>query len=292
MLLAGVSFLLAAAFTVLFTQRERTRYERFWNKRCGPVIHEVTSAFSQIRVREKGQVRSLMFVRPDGNEGLQTSINLESPATLELAYTRAMFASLLHQPKPERVLIIGLGGGGMVRFLNAHFPNTQVDAVEIDPAVVTIAETYFETRPGPKTRILTEDAFVFFGEDDGTRYDAIYMDAFLKPSEDTDADGAPQRLKTVAFLQQVRGRLADGGVVTFNLIENDGTQRDLQSIHQAFGALTVYRADGSRNLAVTTHALEERIAVQRAAELDASLPLSWSFADLLKGREPDLRPEG
>ena len=102
------------------------------------------------------------------------------------------------QPQ-ERVLIVGLGGGGMVRFLNHHFMETQVDVVEIDPAVVQIAADYFGTYAGSRTMIVTEDAFVYLKQPHGP-YDAIYMDAFLKPAADAGLEGVTQRFFAVSML--------------------------------------------------------------------------------------------
>jgi len=43
-----------------------------------------------------------------------------------------MFSSYLFLPRPEHVLIVGLGGGSMVRFLEHHEPDLKIDVVEID----------------------------------------------------------------------------------------------------------------------------------------------------------------
>lgn len=39
----------------------------------------------------------------------------------------------------SRVLCIGLGGGSLSNFLSHHFPGLHVDAVELDPLVITAA---------------------------------------------------------------------------------------------------------------------------------------------------------
>ncbi len=39
-------------------------------------------------------------------------------------------------PEPERVLMIGLGGGAFTSLLRRQFPSLWIDAVEIDPVVV------------------------------------------------------------------------------------------------------------------------------------------------------------
>ncbi len=148
----------------------------------GEVIHETRSEYSRIRVREIDRVRRLLFVDDAGDEYCQSAIDLDHPATLQHGYAKGMFASLLFRERQDRVLIVGLGGGGMVRFLNERLPATLVEAVEIDPVVVDIAAEYFGVAEGPRTRIHTADAFTFF---DAPRdaFDAIYLDAFLRAPE-------------------------------------------------------------------------------------------------------------
>ena len=164
----------------------------------GPVEYEVKSEYSHIRVRKKDNVRTIVFVRDGGQEIGETKIDITKPHELLIPYTQTMFASYLVRPKQERVLIVGLGGGAMVQFLKHHEPEVKVDAVEIDPAVVKIAAEYFDTKPSENVRIFTQDGFEYFKATEDT-YDVIYMDAFLKPSRDTDSTGVPLNLKTIDF---------------------------------------------------------------------------------------------
>lgn len=42
----------------------------------------------------------------------------------------------------SRVLCIGVGGGSLPNFLSHHFPGLHVDAVELDPLVITAASDH------------------------------------------------------------------------------------------------------------------------------------------------------
>lgn len=252
--------------------------------RYGSILHETRSDFSHLRVREKGTVRSLLFVDEDGKEQCQSSLDLAAPGENQLGYTRSLFASLLFTHPQERVLIVGLGGGGMVRFLNHAFPGVTVEAVEIDPVVVRVASVYFGTVPGPKTVIHTMDAFVYFAQEQGG-YDAIYMDAFLRPPADSGLDEKTSRLKTGEFLERLGNHLRPGGVVAFNLIESDpGTPDDIASIRRAFSSTFLFDVPGSRNLVV----IASREAPgpgpdelrKRAVKLDEELSVGLSFRSL------------
>lgn len=253
--------------------------------RLGEIVHEAHSDYSHIRVRDRGSVRNLTFVEENGVEQRQSSIDLEKPHEMQLAYTKAFFVSLLFRNPQERVLIVGLGGGGMVRFIKHHFPETHVEAVEIDPAVVKVAAEYFGTSEGPRTTIHTEDAFVFLRESHGP-YDVIYMDAFLKPEADSGLEVLTERLKTVTFLKEVRSQLKPRGIVAFNLIEGPEAAGDIEAIGMAFPVTYVFEVPQTRNLVVIGATAGERISqevlLDRAETLDASLDLGFSLADTVK----------
>lgn len=256
----------------------------------GTTLVQVKTPYSSAMVREKGSVRSLYFVEPSGLAVRQTSIDMARPGRLLVPYTRTMFASLLFKNPQERVLIVGLGGGSMVRFLNHHLPRTQVDAVEIDPEIVKIAADHFGTKPGRRTRIFTEDAFRYLERDHG-KYDVIYMDAFLEPGADTDVRGIPKHLKTVRFLKSLHQKLTPGGVVAFNIVDHAGMNRDLRSISEAFPSVRVFRVPGTKNFSVIASPDRDVPAADvlrvRGRDLDRSLKTGFSFekmVDLLEER--------
>ncbi|MDP2321337.1 MAG: fused MFS/spermidine synthase [Acidobacteriota bacterium] len=263
----------------------------FWamspERTIGRLEHEEVSVFSRIRVRSDGDVRVLTFVRDNGQEVVQSRVDLAAPHTLLSPYARGMFASYLYQPHPRRVLIVGLGGGAMVRFLTHHEPQVQIDAVEIDPAVVRLADEYFGVRSGGNVRVHTADA-VAFVESTVDRYDLILMDAFLRPSSDTDATGVPAALKTLAFLGRLKQALAPGGVVAFNINDHASMADDIAAVAAAFGHAAVYRCPPADNQVVI--ATEGGLAADadlraRIEALDARFGGALSFADLLQNRE-------
>jgi len=253
----------------------------------GQIEHEEVSEFSRIRIRRDGDVRALTFVRDNGQEAVQTRVNLTSPHTLMSPYARGMFTSYLYQPQPRRVLIVGLGGGAMVRFLTHHEPQAQVDAVEIDPVVVKLADKFFDVRSGGNVRVHTADA-VKFVEASTDRYDFILMDAFLRPSDDTDTTGVPTRLKTLAFLGRLEQLLAPGGVVAFNVNEHERMTDDIAAVTTVFGHAVVYRCPPAENkvvIAVEGGLPSDDVLRGRIAALDARFTGALAFGELLKNRE-------
>jgi len=71
-----------------------------------------------IAVSEERGVRRLHI----GGDAIQSAMRLSAPDTLELEYTRAMMAFLLFCPKPQDVLMVGLGAGSIPRSCARAWP--------------------------------------------------------------------------------------------------------------------------------------------------------------------------
>jgi spermidine synthase len=254
---------------------------------AGPIELETQSEYSHIRIRKRGTVRTLIFVRDSGEEAAETRLDLQAPHHLLATYTQFMFASYLFHDEPERVLMVGLGGGAMVRFLQHHEPDVRIDAVEIDPVIVKLADEFFETRSGEMVNIITADGLEYLQETD-RRYDVIYLDAFLKPSAETDSTGVPARLKTLEFYGKLRRKLSPNGLVVFNLNRHRATAQDLRTIRTAFAQVYVFRVPGSSNFVAVGSSAERRKSaaslMARARQLDRRFQANFSFETIAKNR--------
>ena len=250
----------------------------------GVVEFDQQSKYSHIRVRKQGNVQTLLFVRDGGEEIIQSMVNLKKPYDLLHAYARTMFGSYLFRPKQAQVLIVGLGGGAMVHFLKHYDADVKVDALEIDPVVVQVADRYFDLRSGGNVKVITADGIHYLQHTE-KRYNVIYIDAFLKPSMETDATGKPLAMKTERFYKEMQKRLTDHGLVVFNVNPHQAVDDDLRSIRAAFKQTYVFRTADTNLivLASLSAAREETAALRvRAKQLDQRFKATFSFQDLLK----------
>ena len=253
---------------------------------AGVLEYETQSDFSRIRIRKLGAVRSMLFVRDNGVEVYESRIDLSQPHVLQFEYLRFLSASFLLRPQPESVLIVGLGGGAMIHFLRHVDPKLRIDAVEIDPVVVRLADEYFNTRSGAGINIITGDGLKFLAET-GQKYDVIYVDAFLKPAADTDATGAPLNLRTQKFYKVMQSRLNRDGLVAFNLNPHSDLTGDLRNIEEVFPQTYVFpmseAALGGAVVLGSTDAqrVDRAELARRGRELDRRLSApSISFYDM------------
>ena len=204
------------------------------------VLHDGVSHYNTIRVVEDDRgLRTLQF-RKFGAR--QSVVKVGDPDHIELPYARAMPIGLAFVEQPKRILIVGLGGGTIPCFLHKHYPETVIDVVDIDPAVVYVAKRYFGFR---------EDATMHAHVEDGRRfiercqdpYDIIFLDAF-------DADSIPYSLATQEFLLAVREALTPKGIVVANVWSSGSNQlydSMVQTYQDVFKQLHIVDVSGVGN---------------------------------------------
>jgi len=94
---------------------------------------------SGVELSEQDGVRSLHL----GSSMVQSAMRLAAPNDLELVYTQCMMGFLLFHPQPENILMIGLGGGSLAKFVHQRMPQTKTTVIEIDPQVAAAARNHF-----------------------------------------------------------------------------------------------------------------------------------------------------
>ncbi len=174
------------------------------------VIHKEKSLYRNIEVKESGGRRCLVFAVKRGDKN-QTCMNLSNPDRVVFPYVRMTFAGLLLNPEPETILVIGLGGGTIPGVLSRVVPGAMIDVVEIDEAVLRVAEKFFDFKETDNIKVFVQDARVNvkrarLGQ---RKYDMIILDAF-------NGDYIPEHLMTVEFLQELQSILSPEGVLVAN----------------------------------------------------------------------------
>lgn len=173
-------------------------------------IHSERSLYRNILVEENKGLRCLKFnVRSSKTQ--QSCMLVDDPQRLVFNYTKMLFSSLLINPNPERILIIGLGGGTMSNTLHQIYPKATITNVEIDPAVIKVARNYFSFFENDHITAVAQDGRIFIKRESikKQQYDWIILDAF-------NGDYIPEHLMTQEFLQEVKNLLSENGVLAAN----------------------------------------------------------------------------
>lgn len=173
-------------------------------------VHRSADAETSVDVSEVDGVRNLHI----GNATVQSAMRLRTPFELELRYTRAMMTYMLFNAEAADVLVLGLGGGSVPKYIHYHLPRVKVRAVEIDPRVIRIARSHFETPEDDERFCIIEgDGAQYLREHPATTQ-VLMLDAY-------GSDGIPTELCTQEFFDSCLTALQDDGICLFNLWGSD-----------------------------------------------------------------------
>jgi spermidine synthase len=194
---------------------------------------------SGIQIVEEDGVRYLHI----GGNAIQSGLRIDEPDRLELDYIRAMMAFLLFCPKPRDVLMIGLGGGSMARFLHQRMPQTRVSVVEINPEVVQIARKHFHfPEDDERLEVIVDDGAKVVPRRPESA-DVLVVDGF-------DNGTTAEALCTQPFYDAAFGALREGGVMVANFMADARTLLSCcERIEKSFGRYpTLLMAEDKDNL--------------------------------------------
>jgi len=179
-------------------------------------VHSEKSLYRNIFIADDEDLRCMTFRRASAGTR-QTCFLKTEPEKLYFPYARMMMGSLYLNPHPQRILIIGLGGGTLPMALRGILPDAEIDVVEIDQAVVKAAAKFFPFKEDAKLKVHIEDGRVFVKKaiKAGAKYDLVMLDAF-------EDDYIPEHLLTREFLQEVKSIMVPSGVLAANTFSSSG----------------------------------------------------------------------
>ena len=234
------------------------------------VLYEKPSRYSHIIVtQEPDGLRTLRFERGGAR---QSVVKPDDPTYLALPYLRVALIGLALCEEPRRILVVGLGGGSLPRFLHQYYPRAAIDAVDIDPDVVHVSKQYFGFREDERLRAHVADGRAYI-EQVATPYDLIFLDAF-------GATNVPAHMTTREFLGAVRRALRPDGVVVGNIwsgaynVLYDAMVRTYQEV---FDTVAILPVGGTGNRIVLALPRKEDLATEALARRASRLSASKQF---------------
>lgn len=196
--------------------------------------------YNSLTVERRGTLVELR-ARSRRGEFYESVVDVADPLTLQLQYSRSVYAAAFFQPEPKRALIIGLGGAGVHRLFAHAYPDAVLQTVELDPKVYELTQSHLEFKPTSKTPVAIADGRVFVKRDT-TKYDWILLDAFR-------GGYVPEHLKTEEFLRECAARLTEQGVFINNL--HEGTElfyADIKTMQKVFAQVVLLNPENSGNV--------------------------------------------
>ncbi|MDP2768009.1 MAG: hypothetical protein Q8O41_11295, partial [Candidatus Methanoperedens sp.] len=136
----------------------------------------------------------------------------------QLAAEEAVHFALLEQPKPEGVLLVGGGVGGLLEEVLKH-PVKKVDYVELDPMIIRMAQSYLSKKEysflrDRRVKVENLDGRLFI-KSTNNKYDCVIV--HLGDPHTVQMN----RYYTVEFFREVKRALNEGGILSFALTASE-----------------------------------------------------------------------
>ncbi|MBI5217130.1 MAG: fused MFS/spermidine synthase [Ignavibacteriae bacterium] len=224
------------------------------------------SSYGELRVLDIEEQRHLLI---DGG--------IHSRADTSTWRSSVHYCAVMELPKyffdePGTALVIGLGGGSLVKQYDYH--SWQVDAVEIDPVVISMAEKYFGLSRS-EANLFEMDGRQFL-QSTQKKYDVIMLDAFGSSS-------IPFHLCTNEAYQLLSSRLVPNGILAVN-IETKGWDdpiistftATLKSVFQNVLVLPIEEPPSSFGNVVLL-ASQQRLEPKRVPEDNVTYDPAWRY---------------
>lgn len=171
-------------------------------------IDTPVSNYQIVKSRRDG--REVIYLRT-GPRGYQSGVYSSGDKDLVFWYTEEIASVVATVSDPQRILIIGGGAFTLPEYLGRLYPDAQVDVVEIDPELESIAREHFRFDKPDNVVVYAEDARSYVNRVSDIAYDIIIIDVF------SDAD-IPWQFITAEFGSRSADLLSDDGIVIMNAI--------------------------------------------------------------------------
>lgn len=173
----------------------------------GLALFSTETRYGRLQVAQFGGKRMLLI------DGASQSTMAADTGETASPYVHGLEWAAAARPKAKTALVIGLGGGGLLRGL--RLAGLDAEAVELDPAVAAAAREWFGLDPAARVRIGDGRAALRGRE----RWDLVFLDAF-------GAESPPAHLFTAEAFASARASLNPGGVFALNLVTTVGGRDD------------------------------------------------------------------
>ena len=184
-------------------------------------------------VRSAGQARRLY------TEGVfHTQIHPQRFLTANVWDCLSLSSLFLPSAYVRRVLVLGVGGGAVIRQIGQLFPQAHFVGVELDKVHLQLAKRFFGLS-SKRITLVHADALAWVAQYRGPKFDLIIDDLF------TEAAGQPLRVQAAdrRWFAQLSRHLRARGALVFNFIsprelqrcsffQDRATQQDFKSVYR------------------------------------------------------------
>ena len=143
----------------------------------------------------------------------QSEMRCHAPNELIVPYTRTMMGFLLFNPQPQKIVMIGLGGGSLAKYCYAKLPDASIVVAEVNPEVMALRDQFRIPPNEERFQVLCEDGATLVRKISNC-VDVLLVDGF-------DLRGQSAQLCTQRFYEDCYQSLAPEGLIVINLSIDD-----------------------------------------------------------------------
>lgn len=172
-----------------------------WQKVVADTIYEVRTAGQTLRLYTNGVFHS--------------QYNPTRELTGNVWDLLSLPAFFLAAQNIRRILVLGVGGGAVIRQLLNWFPDAYITGIELDKTHVQIGRRFFDLKH-KQIQLIEADAIEWVKRHRGLPFDIIIEDIF------TDQQGEPERVAAAntAWINSLSACLSSHGQLVMNFTEN------------------------------------------------------------------------
>jgi hypothetical protein len=186
------------------------------------VLESVETVSGALLVRDRGRFRE-MVACTCGSELVWTRAGLLDPRESGWPYVEFFHLAAAQAKQRRSALFVGCGGAVALRQFASVYPGLAMDLVECEPAVVRLAERWYDLRAIPNLTVHVDDGARFVAHAEPASWDVALIDAY------DDATLASSFTRH-AFFTALKRALHPGGAMAFNVIGSLAGRGPLRSV--------------------------------------------------------------
>lgn len=232
----------------------------------GEVVHQRQDALGRILVIDYRKHRVLTF----DSAFEQSKIDRRHPHVPVHEYNRAMMLPAAFV-QPRHATILGLGGGVMANAFHHLYPDCQVHAVELRPAVVDVSREFFGLPDSDRLTVTVADARDAVGRLPDASTDIMLADLY---SADRMSPAQGQRV----FIDECARVLSRDGWLALNYHRPpDPDGNCFRQLRRRFARLLMFRSKTNNTVIYASKTPFEALHTRdpALAALETRLPIAW-----------------
>lgn len=118
---------------------------------------------------------------------------------------------------PENILVLGIGGGSIIKILRTSFPQAKISGIEIDKKMIDIAKKYFNLDKY-NASIIVDNAFNYLSKNK-QKFDLVIVDILV-------GRRTPEELSSFIFYKQLKNSMTEKALGIINRLRLKKTDND------------------------------------------------------------------